>query len=98
MPPSSNVNSVSAPTKSLEWKGLSYAYRRFGGGAGRPLLFLQHFTGTLDNWDPAVVDRFASGREVILLDNAGIGRSTGEVPRTIAEMKDMLSLSWTALV
>jgi pimeloyl-ACP methyl ester carboxylesterase len=50
------------------------------------LLFLQHFTGTLDNWDPAVTDPLASGREVILFDNAGLGRSTGEVPHTVAEM------------
>jgi pimeloyl-ACP methyl ester carboxylesterase len=50
------------------------------------LLFLQHFTGTLDNWDPAVTDPLASGREVILFDNAGLGRSTGEVPHSVAEM------------
>jgi len=64
----------------------SYAYRRFGSGSGLPLLCLQHFTGTLDNWDPAVTDPLASGREVILFDNAGVGRSTGEVPQTIAGM------------
>jgi hypothetical protein len=29
-------------------------------------LFLQHFTGTLDNWDPAVTDPLAQGRTVIL--------------------------------
>jgi len=33
--------------------------------------------GTLDNWDPSVADPLASGREVILFDNAGVGRSTG---------------------
>jgi pimeloyl-ACP methyl ester carboxylesterase len=64
----------------------TYAYRRFGEGRGLPLLCLQHFTGTLDNWDPAVTDPLASGREVILFDNAGLGRSTGTVPTTIAEM------------
>ena len=44
-----------------------------------PLVLLQHFMGTLDNWDPAVTDTLAAGREVILFDNAGIGRSTGTV-------------------
>src|SRR4029453_11557228 len=43
---------------------------------------LQHFTGTLDNWDPAVTDPLASDREVILFDSAGVGRSTGKVPTT----------------
>jgi hypothetical protein len=44
------------------------------------LLCLQHFTGTLDNWDPAVTDPLSSVREVILFENAGVGRSSGEVP------------------
>jgi pimeloyl-ACP methyl ester carboxylesterase len=41
---------------------------------------------TLDNWDPAVTDPLASGREVILFESAGLGRSTGAVPETIAGM------------
>src|SRR6516164_751274 len=80
---SSNVTAV---TKFIEVGEQRYAYRRFGGGSGLPLLLLQHFTGTLDNWDPAVTDPLALGREVILFDNAGIGRSTGSVPKTIAGM------------
>jgi pimeloyl-ACP methyl ester carboxylesterase len=75
-----------APTRFIETNGHNYAYRRFGGGSGLPLLLLQHFTGTLDNWDPAVTDPLSSGREVILFDNAGVGRSTGDVPVTIAAM------------
>ena len=80
------AGSTTAPTEFLQANGQSYAYRRFGNGPGLPLLFLQHFTGTLDNWDPAVIDSLAAGREVILFDNAGVGRSTGKVPVTIAEM------------
>src|SRR6266850_2859633 len=80
------ASNTTAPTQFLQVKGYSYAYRRFGSGAGLPLLCLQHFTGTLDNWDPAVTDPLASGREVILFDNAGVGRSTGHVPETIAGM------------
>jgi pimeloyl-ACP methyl ester carboxylesterase len=49
-------------------------------------MFLQHFTGTLDNWDPAVTDSLASERDVILFDSAGVGRSTGKVPTTVAGM------------
>lgn len=80
------ASNTTAPTQILEVNGHSYAYRRFGNGPGLPLLFLQHFTGTLDNWDPAVTDPLASRREVILFDNAGVGRSTGDVPETIAGM------------
>src|SRR5438874_6983568 len=80
------VSNVTARTQFLETNTERYAYRRFGNGSGLPLLFLQHFTGTLDNWDPAVTDPLASGRDIILFDNAGVGRSTGDVPPTIAGM------------
>jgi pimeloyl-ACP methyl ester carboxylesterase len=81
-----NANSTTAPTQFQQTNNETYAYRRFGSGSGRPLLCLQHFTGTLDNWDPAVTDPLASGREAILFESAGLGRSTGKVPDTIAGM------------
>lgn len=80
------ASNITAPTQFLQVKNENYAYRRFGRGSGRPLLFLQHFMGTLDNWDPAVTDPLASGREVILFESAGVGRSTGKVPQTVAGM------------
>jgi len=80
------ASNITAPTQFLKVKNETYAYRRFGVRNGRPLLCLQHFTGTLDNWDPAVTDPLAVERDVILFDNAGVGRSTGSVPSTIAAM------------
>jgi pimeloyl-ACP methyl ester carboxylesterase len=82
----STSSNTTAPTQFLQAGGQTYAYRRFGSGPGLPLLFLQHFTGTLDNWDPAVTDPLASSREVILFESAGLGRSKGKVPETIAGM------------
>jgi pimeloyl-ACP methyl ester carboxylesterase len=79
------ASNISAPTQYLEVGDQRYAYRRFGNGKGLPLLCLQHFTGTLDNWDPAVTDPSRPG-EVLLFDNAGAGRSSGTVPRTVAAM------------
>jgi pimeloyl-ACP methyl ester carboxylesterase len=69
-------------------KNEKYAYRRFGNGSQPPLLLLQHFTGTLDNWDPAVTDPLAERGELILFESAGIGRSTGKVPETVAGMAE----------
>src|SRR5262247_3220037 len=80
------ASNTKAATQFLRGRNETYAYRRFGSGPGRPLLFLQHFTGTLDNWDPAVTDPLATGREVILFDSAGVGRSTGKVPITVRGM------------
>jgi pimeloyl-ACP methyl ester carboxylesterase len=83
---SRKASAITAPTQFIETRLETYAYRRFGGGAAPPLVFLQHFTGTLDNWDPAVTDQLAGSREVVLFESAGVGRSTGEVPTTIAGM------------
>jgi len=96
---SSNMNvSVTAPTKLIDAKGgAKYAYRRFGSGSGLPLLLLQHFTGTLDNWDPALTNALAAGRELILLDNAGVGRSSGELPPTVAGMAQHVTAFLEAL-
>ncbi|MEV5956170.1 alpha/beta hydrolase [Streptomyces sp. NPDC051987] len=64
--------------------GITYAYRRCGPrNAQPPLLLLQHFRGTLDSWDPALVDALATERDVIAFDNAGVGLSNGSTPRTI---------------
>lgn len=86
MPTKSAASNITAPTRFLDAGSERYAYRRFGAGVGLPLLCLQHFTGTLDNWDPAVTDPLATGREVILFESAGVGRSSGSVPNTIAGM------------
>lgn len=79
---------VTAPTQFVQAAKEKYAYRRFGKKSGVPLLLLQHFTGTLDNWDPALTAALAVEHDVILFDNAGIGRSTGKVPTTIAGMAE----------
>src|SRR5262245_61205098 len=81
-----NASNTTAPTQFLQVGNETFAYRRFGSGPGLPLLCLQHFTGTLDNWDPAVTDPLAAKRDVILFESAGIGRSTGSVPNTVAGM------------
>ena len=79
---------IAAPTEFLPTPKEKYAYRRFGKTSEYPLLFLQHFTGTLDNWDPAVTDPLAAEHDVILFENAGVGRSTGKVPATMVGMAE----------
>src|SRR4051794_22125347 len=73
---------LTAENLSLEVGDVSFAYRRFGneGTAVPALVMLQHFRGNLDSWDPALVDLLAQDREVILLDNRGVGGSTGVGP------------------
>lgn len=75
-----------APTRYIEANGIRLAYRRLGPSTGTPLVLLQHFSGNIDAWDPAVVNALAADRPVIASDNAGGGRSTGQTPDTIAAM------------
>ncbi len=88
MSSTATASNTTAPTQYVTVADNTYAYRQFGSGPGAPLLFLQHFTGTLDNWDPAVTDPLAQGRSAILFESAGIGRSSGKVPQTVADMAD----------
>ena len=88
-----NETALTAANRSVEVDGETFVYRRFGNTEGEapPLLFLQHFRGNLDTWDPALVDRIAREREVVLLDNRGVGGSTGAVPDNVQDMaRDVL--------
>lgn len=82
----SSYTATTVPTQFVEANGIRFAYRRWGKQSGLPLVFNQHFTGNLDNWDPAVLDGLAKQREIILFNNAGVASSTGEVPTTFAGM------------
>src|SRR6202161_4070446 len=75
-----------APTQFVEANSIRFAYRRFGKTGGVPLVFSQHYIGTMDYWDPTVTAGFAKNREVILFNNAGVSSSSGEVPPTFADM------------
>jgi pimeloyl-ACP methyl ester carboxylesterase len=78
------MSQYTAPTLTIDApNGTIYAYRRFGRKGTIPVVFLQHFRGNLDNWDPALVDDIAAGREVILVDNSGVGLSTGSTPHSV---------------
>src|SRR6201987_3288213 len=75
-----------APTQFVEANGIRFAYRRFGKTGGLPIVFNQHYIGTMDYWDPTVTDGLARDREVILFNNAGVSSSSGEVPTTFEQM------------
>src|SRR5689334_8068490 len=75
-----------APTRYIEGHGIRFAYRRLGPATGTPLVLLQHFSGNIDAWDPAVVNALATDRSVIAFDNAGVGRSTGRTPDSVEAM------------
>jgi len=79
---------LTTPTQFVTANGIRYAYRRFGIESGTPLIFLQHFRGGMDHWDPAVTDALAANRPVILFDNTGVAGSSGETPDTVEAQAD----------
>jgi pimeloyl-ACP methyl ester carboxylesterase len=80
-----NHTHQTAPTQFVEANSVRFAYRSFGKTGGAPLVFNQHFRGTMDYWDPAVTDGLAKNREVILFNNGGVSSSSGQVPTSFQE-------------
>jgi pimeloyl-ACP methyl ester carboxylesterase len=75
-----------APTQHIEANGVKFSYRMMGPKSGTPLVFLQHFTGTMDSWDPAVVNALAKTRPVVVFNNRGVGATNGAVADNIGQM------------
>ena len=69
---------TTAPTLQMDIDGKAIAYRVVGSAGGVPLLLLNRFRGTMDHWDPALIDRIATKRKVIMFDQPGFARSAGE--------------------
>ncbi|MGP3963479.1 alpha/beta fold hydrolase [Nonomuraea sp. 3N208] len=75
-----------APTETVDVGGTSFVYRPLGADTGVPVIFLNHLTGVLDNWDPRIVDGIAARHRVITFDNRGVGASQGKTPDSVAAM------------
>lgn len=88
---------ASAPTLFAEANGIRYAYRRFGSDSGVPLIFLQHFRGGMDHWDPLLTDGLGEDRPVILFDNVGVAASSGETPTTFEAMAEHVATFASAI-
>jgi len=78
--------STQAQTQYVQGRRARFAYRRFGSGAGVPLVLALRFRGTMDHWDPAFLDRLAATHDVVVFDNVGHSKSTGTPPTTMAEL------------
>lgn len=75
-----------APTKTIDVDGTSFAYRELGEPGGVPVVFLHHFTAVLDDWDPRIMEGVASQHHVIAFDNRGVGSTGSRVRNGIEQM------------
>ncbi len=89
-PPGATFRYNETPTQYVNVAGTRIAYRTLGTDAGEPpLVLFQHFTGTMDDWDPEVVEGLARHRRVYAFDNPGLGASEGVTPDSIEGMSQV---------
>ncbi|MDR6986024.1 pimeloyl-ACP methyl ester carboxylesterase [Paenarthrobacter nitroguajacolicus] len=79
---------LQVPAKIVKAGGVTYSYRELGPRGGVPVVFLIHLAGTMDNWDPRIINPIAAKHHVITFSNRGVGASTGTVPDSIQSMAD----------
>lgn len=81
-----------APVEYITVNAINFAYlvvgplspKPNGSPKALPLVMNIHFRGTFDHWDPLLINALAAHRTVLLVDNAGVGKSGGEVPEQYA--------------
>jgi pimeloyl-ACP methyl ester carboxylesterase len=84
------VNVAVAPIHVADTSAGPVAYREVGRGS--PLVLVMGLGGTMDDWAPSFVDRLGGDFRVVVLDNAGVGK-TGAVrpPLTVRAMANQVS-------
>ncbi len=83
--------SLTAPTHVVTVAGLPIAYRSFGHG---PTLLLTPCLGlSMDDWDPALLDRLAMTNHVVIFDSDGVGRTPAgsSAISTVPQLSDQAS-------
>ncbi|GAC96096.1 alpha/beta hydrolase fold [Pseudozyma hubeiensis SY62] len=79
---------ATAPNRRVLVDGIAFAYRDLGPRDGVPVVMLNHWGATLDNFDPKIVDGLASKHRVIALNYRGLGLSEGSVRDSVSDMAD----------
>lgn len=74
-------------TASIRVNGLDIGYRVLGNG--EPLVMIMGYAGTMDVWDPTLIEELSRSYRVIVYDNRGIGYSSGrDAPISIRVMAE----------
>jgi pimeloyl-ACP methyl ester carboxylesterase len=84
------------PTKFATANGTTIAYRLFGAPSTPtkpPLVFFQHFRGTMNHWDALLLAPLSLTRPILLLDYVGVGSSPGTVhDNFLSSAEDVITL------
>lgn len=91
-----SVSIASAPVESVYTALGSVAYRSVG--SGPPLLMVNGWSATMEDWDPLLVDDLALHYRVVTFDNSGIGGTESlTAPLSIDAMADQTAALIDAL-
>jgi pimeloyl-ACP methyl ester carboxylesterase len=71
------------------------AYREVGHGS--PVLLVNGFSTSMDNWSPSLINRLAAHHRVVVFDNAGVGQSAALSSLSINAMATQTEALITAL-
>ncbi|MGE0719251.1 MAG: alpha/beta fold hydrolase [Alphaproteobacteria bacterium] len=72
-----------AETRHVDAEGIRYAYRTFGPAEGVPLVLVNRLRGTMNEWDPLLIELVAARRPVVIFDNVGLAETSGPAPITL---------------
>ncbi|MFZ0664216.1 MAG: alpha/beta hydrolase, partial [Acidimicrobiales bacterium] len=90
VPVVTSLDVIGAPTKVAETAAGAVGYREVG--TGTPIVLIMGLGGSIDDWQPSFVATLARGHKVVVLDNAGVGRTASlPAPLSITEMADQTS-------
>ena len=90
------VSITSAPVRTAQTKLGTVAYRAVG--SGPPLVLVMGYGGTMETWDPRLVNALAQRYRVVIFDNAGLGGTAAlPAPLSIDAMANQTSALITAL-
>jgi pimeloyl-ACP methyl ester carboxylesterase len=90
------VSITSVPVRTVATKLGTVAYRVIGNGP--PLVLIMGYGGTMETWDPRVVNALAQRYRVVIFDNAGLGETQAlAAPLSIDAMANQTSALITAL-
>jgi pimeloyl-ACP methyl ester carboxylesterase len=90
------VSITSAPVRTAQTKLGTVAYRAVG--SGPPLVLVMGYGGTMETWDPRLVNALAQRYRVVVFDNAGLGGTAAlPAPLSIDAMANQTSALITSL-
>jgi len=86
-----------AGTRYADAPSARFGYRRLGVAGGVPLVLITRFRGTIDHWDPALLDVLARERDIVIVDYPGVSTSAGSTPATVRGLADSIAEFISAL-